>query len=93
MKQVRRQTDSFPWLKGLRWTFAGYVGGTLAAAGAQAMEAGLPARGALVLAAVCFVASLVCAVMSVRKSRAALFYLLLAAVMVVVAVLFGSSGG
>ena len=89
MKQSQQKTDSFSWLAGLRWSFAGYVTGTLLAAGAGALDCPVLARGVLLLAAVCFAASLVCAAACVRSSKVARWYLLLVFVMMLVAVLFG----
>ena len=83
MHGFRRRIASFPWFAGLRWSFVGYVAGTLLAAGA----AGMP-----LLAAACFVFSVVCAVLSARRSRIALLYLFLAALMIAVALLFGNGG-
>ncbi|WP_156473602.1 MULTISPECIES: hypothetical protein [unclassified Akkermansia] len=46
----------------------------------------------LLLAAACFVFSVVCAFLSARRSRIALLYLFLAALMIAVALLFGNGG-
>lgn len=89
MKQSQQKTDSFSWLAGLRWSFAGYVTGTLLAAGAGALDFPMLARGVLLLAAVCFTGSLVCAGACIRISKVARWYLLLVLVMMLVAVLFG----
>ncbi|WP_302014387.1 hypothetical protein [uncultured Akkermansia sp.] len=89
MKQSQQKTASFSWLTGLRWSFAGYVAGTLLAAGAGALDFPVLARGVLLLAAVCFAASLVCAGACIRSSKAARWYLLLVLAMMLVAVLFG----
>lgn len=89
MKQSQQKTASFSWLAGLRWSFAGYVAGTLFAAGAGALDFPVLARGVLLLAAVCFAASLVCAAACVRSSKVARWYLLLVLAMMLVAVLFG----
>ena len=39
MHGFRRRIASFPWFAGLRWSFVGYVAGTLLAAGAARAEA------------------------------------------------------
>lgn len=44
MKQSQQKTASFSWLVGLRWSFAGYVVGTLFAAGAGALDFPMLAR-------------------------------------------------
>lgn len=93
MNKASQKTASFPWLAGLRWSFAGYVAGILLAAGAGALDLPVLARGLLLLAAVCFVASLVCAGRCARRSKIARWYLLLVLVMIMVAVLFGRGGG
>lgn len=92
MHGFRRRIASFPWLAGLRWSFVGYVAGTLLAAGAGAAGMPLLAGIILLLAAACFVFSVVCAVLSARRSRIALLYLFLAALMIAVALLFGNGG-
>ena len=84
MHGFRRRIASFPWFAGLRWSFVGYVAGTLLAAGVAGII--------LLLAAACFVFSVVCAVLSARRSRIALLYLFLAALMIAVALLFGNGG-
>lgn len=89
MNEARQKAVSLSWLAGLRWSFAGYVAGTLLAAGAGALDFPVLARGLLLLAAVCFVASLVCAGMCARSSKVARWYLLLVLVMIMAAVLFG----
>lgn len=89
MSENRQKTVSFSWLAGLRWSFAGYVIGTLLAAGAGALDFPMLARVVLLAAAVCFVVSLVCAGACIRSSKAARWYLLLVLVMMLVAVLFG----
>lgn len=89
MNEVPQKTASFSCLAGLRWSFAGYVAGTLLAAGAGALDFPVLARGLLLLAAVCFVASLVCAGVCARSSKVARWYLLLVLVMIMAAVLFG----
>lgn len=89
MKQSQRKIAFCSWLAGLRWSFAGYVAGTLLAAGAGALDFPVLARGGLLLAAVCFVASLVCAGVCARSSKVARWYLLLVLVMIMAAVLFG----
>ena len=38
MRPVRQKTFSVSWLAGLRWSFGGYVTGTLLAAGAGALD-------------------------------------------------------
>lgn len=90
MSENRQKTASFSWLAGLRWSFAGYVAGTLLAAGVGALDFPMLARVMLLAAAVCFVVSLVCAGACIRSSKAARWYLLLVLVMMLVAVLFGS---
>lgn len=87
MNENRQKKASFSWLAGLRWSFTGYVAGTLLAAGAGALDLPVLARGLLLLAAVCFVASLVCAGACVRSSKIARWYLVLVVVMIMVAVL------
>ena len=87
MHGFRRRIASFPWFAGLRWSIVGYVAGTLLAAG-MPLLAGI----ILLLAAACFVFSVVCAVLSARRSRIALLYLFLAALMIAVALLFGNGG-
>lgn len=87
MNENRQKKAPFSWLAGLRWSFAGYVAGTLVAAGAGALDFPMAARGMLLLAAVCFVASLVCAGACVRSSKIARWYLVLVVVMIMVAVL------
>lgn len=89
MNENQQKVAFFSWLAGLRWSFAGYVVGTLLAAGAGALDFPVLARGLLLLAAVCFVASLVCAGMCTRSSKVARWYLLLVLVMIMAAVLFG----
>lgn len=89
MNEDRRKTASFSWLAGLRWSFAGYVAGTLLAAGAAALDFPVLARGMLLAAAVCFVMSLACAGACIRSSKVARWYLLLVVVMIMIAVLFG----
>lgn len=89
MKQSQQKTASFSWLAGMRWSFAGYVAGTLLAAGAGALDLPALARVVLLAAAVCFAASLVCAGACFRSSKAARWYLLLVLVMIMVAALFG----
>ena len=89
MKQSQQKTASFSWLAGLRWSFAGYVIGTLFAAGAGALDFPMLARAMLLAAAVCFVVSLVCAGACIRSSKAARWYLLLVLVMIMIALLFG----
>ena len=89
MNKNQQKAVSFSWLAGLRWPFAGYVAGTLLAAGAGALDFPVLARGVLLLAAVCFVASLVCAGVCARSSKVARWYLLLVLVMIMAAVLFG----
>ena len=91
MRPVRQKTFSVSWLAGLRWSFGGYVTGTLLAAGAGALD--LLAQVMLLAAAVCFAASLVCAGACFRGSKIARWYLLLVLVMIMVAVLFGNGGG
>ena len=86
MKQSQQKTASFSWLVGLRWSFAGYVVGTLFAAGAGALDFPMLARAMLLAAAVCFVVSLVCAGACIRSSKAARWYVL---VMIMIALLFG----
>lgn len=90
MNRFRQPAASFPWLAGLRWSFVGYVAGTLLAAGANSAGFPMLAGGILLLAAACFVGSIVCAAMSAWKSRVALLYLALAGVMIVLALLFGN---
>ena len=80
-------------LAGLRWSFGGYVTGTLLAVGAGALDFPLLAQVMLLAAAVCFAASLVCAGACFRGSKIARWYLLLVLVMIMVAVLFGNGGG
>lgn len=92
MEHRQQKTASFSWLAGLRWSFAGYVIGTLLAAGAGALDFPMLARGMLLAAAVCFVVSLVCAGACIRSSKVARWYLLLVLVMMMVAVLFGRGG-
>ena len=87
MKQSQQKTASFSWLVGLRWSFAGYVVGTLFGAGA--LDFPMLARAMLLAAAVCFVVSLVCAGACIRSSKAARWYLLLVLVMIMIALLFG----
>ncbi len=87
MKHSQEKTAPPSWLAGLRWSFTGYVAGTLLAAGAGALDLPVLARGLLLLAAVCFVASLVCAGACVRSSKIARWYLVLVVVMIMVAVL------
>ena len=77
----------------MRWSFGGYVTGTLLAAGAGALDFPLLAQVMLLAAAVCFAASLVCAGACFRGSKIARWYLLLVLVMIMVAVLFGNGGG
>lgn len=89
MNKNQQKVVSFSWLAGLKWSFAGYVAGTLLAAGAGALDFPVLARGLLLLAAVCFVASLVCAGVCARSSKVARWYLLLVLVMIMAAVLFG----
>lgn len=89
MSENRQKTSAFSWLAGLRWSFGGYVVGTLLAAGVGALDFPMLARVVLLAAAVCFVVSLVCAGACVRSSKAARWYLLLVLVMMLVAVLFG----
>lgn len=90
MKQSQQKTASFSWLAGLRWSFAGYVVGTLFCGGGQgALDFPMLARGMLLAAAVCFVVSLVCAGACIRSSKAARWYLLLVLVMIMIALLFG----
>lgn len=89
MEHRQKKIASFSWLAGLRWSFAGYVAGTLFAAGAGALDFPMLARVMLLAAAVCFVVSLVCAGACIRSSKAARWYLLLVLVMMLVAVLFG----
>lgn len=89
MSENRQKTSAFSWLVGLRWSFAGYVIGTLLAAGAGALDFPLLARGMLLAAALCFVVSLVCAGACVRSSKAARWYLLLVLVMIMIVMLFG----
>lgn len=89
MSENRQKATGFSWLAGLRWSFAGYVIGTLLAAGAGALDFPMLARVVLLAAAVCFVVSLVCAGACIRSSKAARWYLLLVLVMMLVAVLFG----
>lgn len=89
MKQSQRKTVSFSWLTGLRWSFAGYVTGTLVAAGAGALDLPVLARIMLLAAAVCFAVSLLCAGACCRSSKAARWYLLLVLVMIMVVILFG----
>lgn len=93
MNENQQKAVSLSWLTGLRWSFAGYVAGTLLAAGAGALDLPVLARGLLLLAAVCFVASLVCAGVCARSSKVARWYLLLVLVMIMAAVLFGRGGG
>lgn len=88
MKHSQQKIAPFSWLAGLRWSFVGYVAGTLLAAGANSAGFPMLAGGILLLAAACFVGSIVCAAMSARKSRVALLYLALAGVMIVLALLF-----
>lgn len=89
MNENQQKVAFFSWLTGLRWSFAGYVVGTLLAAGTGALDFPVLARGLLLLAAVCFVASLVCAGVCARSSKVARWYLLLVLVMIMAAVLFG----
>lgn len=89
MKHSQQKTASFSWLAGLRWSFAGYVAGTLLAAGAGALDLPMLARVMLLEAAVCFVVSLVCAGTCIRSSKAARWYLLLVLVMIMITLLFG----
>ncbi len=89
MSENRQKTASFSWLAGLRWSFAGYVAGTLLAAGAGALDLPMLAWAMLLAAAVCFVVSLVCAGACIRSSKAARWYLLLVLVMIMIALLFG----
>lgn len=89
MNKNQQKAVSFSWLAGLRWSFAGYVAGTLLAAGAGALDFSVLARGLLLLAAVCFVVSLVCAGVCARSSKVARWYLVLVLVMIMAAVLFG----
>ena len=89
MRPVRQKTFSVSWLAGLRWSFGGYVVGTLFAAGVGALDLPMLARAMLLAAAVCFVVSLVCAGACVRSSKAARWYLLLVLVMIMIAMLFG----
>lgn len=89
MSADRQKTASFSWLTGLRWSFGGYVVGTLLAAGAGGLDFPMLARVMLLAAAVCFVVSLVCAGARVRSSKAARWYLLLVLVMIMIAMLFG----
>lgn len=69
MRPVRQKTFSVSWLAGLRWSFGGYVTGTLLAAGAGALDFPLLAQVMLLAAAVCFAASLVCAGACFRGSK------------------------
>lgn len=92
MRPSHRKISSFFWLVGLRWSFGGYVAGTLLAAAAEALDFLLLARMMLLAAAVGFATSLVCAVACFRDSRAARWYLLLVLVMIMIAVLFGNGG-
>lgn len=92
MKQIQRKAASFFWPAGLRWSFAGYVIGTLLAAGAGALDFPVLVRVMLLLAAACFAASLVCAGVCARTSKVARRYLLLVLVMMMVAVLFWRGG-
>lgn len=71
MRPVRQKTFSVSWLAGLRWSFGGYVTGTLLAAGAGALDFPLLAQVMLLAAAVCFAASLVCAGACFRGSKIA----------------------
>ena len=93
MRLVRQKTFSVSWLAGLRWSFGGYVTGTLLAAGAGALDFPLLAQVMLLAAAVCFAASLVCAGACFRGSKIARWYLLLVLVMIMVAILFGNGSG
>ncbi len=93
MRPGRQKTFSVSWLAGLRWSFGGYVTGTLLAAGAGALDFPLLAQVMLWAAAVFFAASLVCAGACFRGSKIARWYLLLVLVMIMVAVLFGDGGG
>ena len=92
MKRSQRKTAFFSWLAGLRWSFAGYVAGTLLAAGAGALDFPMLGRGMLLVAVVCFVVSLVCAGACIRNSKVARWYLFLVAVTMMVALLFRQGG-
>ena len=87
MRPVRQKTFSVSWLAGLRWSFGGYVTGTLLAAGAGALDFPLLAQVMLLAA------SLVCAGACFRGSKIARWYLLLVLVMIMVAILFGNGSG
>ena len=50
MRPVRQKTFSVSWLAGLRWSFGGYVTGTLLAAGAGALDFPLLAQVMLLAA-------------------------------------------
>lgn len=89
LKQDQQKTGAERWLAGLRWLFAGYVAATLLAAGAEALEFPVAARGILAAGALCFVVSLVCAGACLRCSKMARWYLLLVVVMIMIAVLSG----
>lgn len=72
-------------MSGLRWSFASYVLGTLAVSGLLSAGWDMAAKLVLVLAAVCFLVSIICAAVSCRENRGARFYLLLVGVMLVIA--------
>lgn len=72
-------------MSGLRWSFASYVLGTLAVSGLLSAGWDMAAKLVLVLAAVCFLVSIICAGLSCGENRGARFYLLLVGVMLVIA--------